>query len=116
MFPTFSQYTTKHPRTTVLVGFAVFLLFACFWLQLQYVYVDHSQITQVVDMSEQQEVPREMTFEEKMQILNSLKSSDDETLLNEEKMETLESLSLKEEENTITTDEKMKILDSLKSN
>ncbi len=114
MFPTFISFTNRHPRYVAVVGFSIFILGV---VLLGYAYLSTQQV-EVVDVStqvleeEQKEV--EISFEEKMAILESLKNPEPDTTTDEEKMKILESLA-PTEESAVSTEEKMRILESLKS-
>jgi hypothetical protein len=114
MFPTFISFTNRHPRYVAVVGFSIFILGV---VLLGYAYLSTQQL-EVADVSTQVEVEDqkdvEISFEEKMAILDSLKNSDADATTDEEKMKILESLA-PAEESTVSTEEKMKILESLKS-
>ncbi len=113
MFPTFTHYTKIYPRRVVLIGFIIFALVAYLWFQFFFMArMEPVPQQEVVDQTT--EVPHEMSFDEKMKILESLKNTEEDTTTEEEKMKILESLSSKEEEVT-STEEKMKILESLKN-
>lgn len=113
MFPTFITFTNRHPRYVAFIGFFIFILGIVLF---GYAYIGTKQPEAVsipVQMVEEQG-DVEMSFEEKMAILDSLKNSEPDTTTDEEKMKILESLA-PGEESTVSTEEKMKILESLKS-
>ena len=112
MFPTFISFTHKHPRYVAVMGFSIFVLGIVLF---GYAYLATRQSeTDVVPTVAEEKNEVEVTFEEKMAILESLKNSEADTTTNEEKMKILESLA-PSEESTVSTEEKMRILESLKS-
>ena len=113
MFPTFISFTERHPRFATLIGITVFILVALLWV-IQYKTSHQAPVLVNTDMAVPQEEQREATYEEKMAILESLKSDTTDDVLMEEKMEILESLKSDTSDDT-TPEEKMKILESLQA-
>lgn len=111
MFPTFTQYTTKYPRRTVLIGFIIFALVAYLWVQV----VVMPKMKHTGEQIQQEEVYHEPTFEERLKVLDSLKSPVEDTRTKEEKLQTLESLSSGAED-TVSAEERMRVLESLRNN
>jgi uncharacterized protein YlxW (UPF0749 family) len=112
MFPTFISFTSKHPRYVAVVGFFIFILgvvlFIGHYMSTHQLVVAPS--AQISDVRKEEEV----SFEEKMKILESLKSSEEDAVPTEEKMKILEDLA-SDAPSDISTEEKMKILESLKN-
>lgn len=114
MFPTFLQYTKVYPRRVVLIGFIIFALVAYLWIQICYINRGSESSIPQDQGGVQEGVAREQTFEEKMRVLESLKSSEEDAVPTEEKMKILEDLA-SDAPSDISTEEKMKILESLKN-
>ncbi len=112
MFPTFISFTNKHPRYVAVVGFSIFILGVVLFIG-HYMSTQQTVTTPNIQNPEIQK-EGETSFEEKMKILESLKSSEEDTVPDEEKMQILDSLK-SSESSTVSDEEKMKILESLKN-
>lgn len=110
MFPTFISFTERHPRFATLIGLTIFILVALLWV-LEFK-ASQNAFLPPVSPQETLEVAREATAEEKMQILESLKSDTSDDVPVEEKMKVLESLR-SDTSDDVSPEEKMKILESL---
>jgi len=112
MFPTFISFTNKHPRYVAVMGFSIFIL-GIVLFGYAYLAMRQSEMFVISEQAVEEQSEREVTFEEKMAILDSLKNSNGDTTTDEEKMRILDGLA-PQEESAVSTEEKMKILESLK--
>ncbi len=107
MLPTFTTFTQRHPRATVVFGLAVFTMGITIW-GFVILGIDSPQ-----EIIVRNNVPNEeVIVDEKVVVLDSLKNTEPDTLSMEEKSEILDSLK-NTEPDLITEEEKLRILAEL---